>query len=194
MTNPPQVPQPGVPLPQGPPPRSSRALWWALGIILALLLLILAGGLFLASRFVRGITVQGPNQVELHTQAGEVNIQKSYEDNTGLPVYPGSTRRPEGAQIQFKPAQEEGGFALSAASYNAPVALDSVAKWYRKNLDPSFEEQTGKEAVKVGGVDLERADLAFVSRQDDRFRIVALEHRGDQTKITLLRMGGKHAQ
>jgi len=194
MTNPPQFPQGGVQLPQGPAPPQNRALWWVLGFIVVLLLLIIAGGVFLATRIVNDVTVKGPNDVELHTPAGEVSIHKTAEDHTGLPVYPGATLRPEGARIQFEPSHEEAGFGLAAASYMAPAKLEEVQSWYRKNLDPSFQQEKKKATVEIGGTDVEHADLAYVSQEGNRLRIVALERKGDQTKITLLRMGRQEPQ
>ena len=194
MTNTPQVPQPGVPLPQGPQPSQTRALWWVLGFIIVLLLLILAGGIFLATELAHEVTVKGPNDVELHTPAGEVSIHKSVEDNTGLPVFPGATLRPEGARIQFEPSHEEGGLGLTAASYLAPAGLDQVADWYRKNLGPNFHQAKNKATVQIGGAQVGHADLAFVSTEENRMRIVALERQGSETKITLLRMGRQEPQ
>jgi len=192
--NPPQVPQPGVQLPQGPPAPQNRALWWVLGVIVALLLLIIGGGLFLALHIARDVAVKGPNDVELHTPAGEVSIHKTAEDNTGLPVYPGATLRPEGARIQFEPSHQEAGFGLAAASYLSTDDLEKVGSWYRKNLDPSFQQDKKKATVRFGGADVGHADLSFVSKQEDRLRIVALERRGGETKITLVRMGRQQAQ
>jgi hypothetical protein len=194
MANPPQVPQPGVPLPQGPPPPPNRALWWILGVIIALLLLIIGGGFYVTSRIVKGITVKGPNQVEVRTPGGEINIQKTAQDNTGLPVYPGAVRRPDGAQIQIEPRHREGGFGLSAATYDAPAALKTVAGWYRKQLDPSFVERTGNTTVDIGHMNFRQTDLVFMSQQEDRMRIVGLKRQGDRTKITLFRMGKKEPQ
>jgi hypothetical protein len=194
MTNPPQFPHGGVQLPQGPRPPQNRALWWVLGFIIVLLLLILAGGIFLASRIVNEVTVKGPNEVELHTPAGEVSIHKTAEDTTGLPVYPGATLRPEGARIQFEPSHEEAGFGLSAASYLSTDDLEKVISWYRKNLDPSFQQEKNQATVQIGGADVGHADIAFVSKEENRLRIVALERRGSETKITLVRMGKQQAQ
>lgn len=195
MANPPQVPQPGVSLPQGPPPPPNRALWWVLGVIVALLLLTIGGGFYVASRIVKGVTVKGPNQVQVTTPAGEINIQQTARDDTGLPVYPGAVRRPDGAQIQIEPFHREGGFGLSAATYLAPAALDTVARWYRQKLDPNFVEGRGGGKIEVGHVvNLRKSDLSFVSQQDNRMRIVALEREGDQVKITLFRMGPKEPQ
>jgi hypothetical protein len=195
MTNPPQFPQGGVQLPQrGPAPPQNRALWWVLGFIIVLLLLIIAGGVFLATRIVNDVTVKGPNDVEFHTPAGEVSIHKTAADNTGLPVYPGATLRPEGARIQFEPSREEGGFGLAAASYLSTDDLDKVESWYRKNLDPSFQQEKNKATVQVGGADVGHADVAFVSQAENLLRIVAIERRGNETKITLVRMGKQQAQ
>lgn len=194
MPNPPQYPQSGVQLPRGPAPPPNRALWWVLGFIIVLLLLIIAGGIFLATHIVNDVTVKGPNEVELHTPAGEVSIHKTAQDNTNLPVYPGAKLRPQGARIQFEPSHQEGGFGLSAASYLAPARLRQVADWYRKNLDPSFHQEKDKATVDIGDTDVEHADLAFVSHEENRIRIVALERHGDQTKITLVRMGRQEPQ
>jgi hypothetical protein len=194
MTNPPQVPQPGVQLPQGPPPPQNRALWWVLGVIIVLLLLIIGGGVFLALHIARDVTVKGPNDVELHTPAGEVSIHTTPEDTTGLPVYPGSTLLPDGARIQFEPSQEVAGLGLSAATYNSTDDFEKVESWYRKNLDPSFQQEKNKPTVQIGGADIAHADLAFVSKEEGRLRIVALARKGGGTKITLLRMGKQQAQ
>ncbi len=194
MSNPPQVPPPGVPLPQGPPSPPNRALWWVLGVIILLLVLIIGGGIFVATQVIQGISVKGPNQVELHTVAGNVNIEQTGQDNTGLPVYPGAARRPNGAQIDIEPSRQEGGFALSAATYLTPAAVNSVAGWYRKNLDQSFEEERGGTHVDIEHVHVGKADLAFISHEQDQMRIVALKREGDRTKITLVRMGQKEPQ
>jgi hypothetical protein len=194
MTNPPQVPQQGVQLPQGVPPPQNRALWWVLGVIVALLLLIIGGGMFLASHIARDVTVKGPNDVDLHTPAGEVSIHKTTEDTTGLPVYPGSTLQHEGARIQFEPSHEEGGLGLSAATYISTDDFEKVKNWYQKNLDPSFRPEKNKATVRIGGADVGHADLAFVSHGENRLRIVALERRGSETKISLVRMGRQQAQ
>jgi hypothetical protein len=194
MTNPPQVPQPGVQLPQGPPPPQNRALWWVLGVIVALLLVIIGGGMFLALHIARDVTVKGPNDVELHTPAGEVSIHKTAEDNTGLPVYPGATLQREGARIQFEPSHEEAGLGLSAATYISADDLEKVGSWYRKTLDPSFKQKKNKATVQIGGADVGHADLSFVSHDENRLRIVALERKGSETKISLVRMGRQQAQ
>lgn len=194
MTNPPQPSRPSVQLPQGPAPPRNRALWWVLGFIIVLLLLILAGGIFLVTHIVNDIHVKGPNDVELHTPAGEVSIHKTAEDHTGLPVFPGATPRPDGARIQFEPSHDEAGFGLAAATYMAPAKLAEVESWYRKNLDSSFQQEKNKATVQIGGADVEHADLAYVSKEGNRLRIVALERKGDETKITLLRMGRQQPQ
>ena len=196
MTNPPQMPRPGVPLPQGPPSPPNRALWWVLGVILGLLLLIIGGGFYLAMHLVHNVTVKGPNQVEVSTAAGNLSVNKTTRNDTGLPVYPGAALQPEGASIQFEPLHEEGGLGLAVASYLTPDSLDQVAAWYRKSLDPSFQERRGKETATINlhGADLGHADLAFVSKQEDRLRVVALKHLGNQTRIALVLMGKRQPQ
>lgn len=194
MSNPQQVPQSGVPLPQGPPPPPNRALWWVLGVIIVLLLLIIGGGVFVATQVIQGISIKGPNQVELRTSAGNVNIEQTGQDTTGLPVYPGAVRRPDGTQIQIEPSHGEGGLGLSAATYITPASIDTVSGWYRKNLDPSFQEQQGKTQVDIGHMHIGEADRAFVSHEEGRVRIVALKREGGQTKITLVHMSQKEPQ
>lgn len=195
MNYPSQSPQPGVPLPQGPAPPPNRALWWVLGTIIALLLLVIGGGLYVASRVVRGISVQGPNQVEIRTLAGNVSIDKTSRNDTGLPVYPGAIPPREGAQIQLDPLHRDGGFGLTAAKYFTSTPLQTVARWYRHELDSSFEEKQGSGVIEDEGVVyVHHADLAFISHQEDRLRIVALAREGDRTKIALVNMGKKEPQ
>lgn len=159
-----------------------------------MLLVLVLGGLFIASRVIRGITVEGPNQVQIRTPAGNVNVQKVAEDDTGLPVYPGATLRSQGANIQFQPSEREGGVGLAAVSYISTDGFDKVSAWYRGKLDASFRIEKNKSVVQVNGVDVGRADLAYVSHQDDRVRIVALERRGGQTQISLVRIGKREPQ
>lgn len=194
MSQIPQYPQGQPPIPPGPAPGSNRALWWILGVIVALLLVLIAGGLFIASRVIRGVKVEGPNQVQISTPAGNLNVTKSAENDTGLPVYPGATLRDTGAQVQFQPSGNESGMGLAAASYLTPDPLDKVSDWYRRNLDRSFEVKKDQTVMRVNGIDVGRADLAYVSRQNDRVRIVALERRGSGTKIALVRIGTREAQ
>jgi hypothetical protein len=194
MSNSPQYPPPGVPVPPGPPAGSNRALWWVLGVIITLLLVLLLGGLFIASRVIRGISIEGPNQVQIRTPAGNVNVQKVAEDDTGLPVYPGATLRSDGANIQFQPSEQEGGVGLAAVSYMSADGFDKVSAWYRQKLDASFRIEKNQSVVQVNGVNVGRADLAYVSHQDDRVRIVALERRGSRTQISLVRIGKQEPQ
>ncbi len=200
MTTPSQGPPPGVPLPQGPPPSNNRALLWVLGTVVALAVVFVGGGLYIASRIVRNVTV-GPNgNVQVSTPAGEINVSKITADTTGLPVYPGAALQPrQGAQVQFEPSKKEGGgVGVNVATYMASASLNEVAGWYRKNLDPSFEERHGNQAEinDFGVVRMGHPSIAFVSKDKshDRARIIALESKGDQTKIVLVRIGEREPQ
>jgi hypothetical protein len=155
---------------------------------------LVLGGLFVASQVIRGITVEGPNKVQIRTPAGNVSVQKVGEDDTGLPVYPGATLRSDGANIQFRPSQQEGGVGLAAVSYISSDGFDKVSAWYRQKLDASFRIEKNQSVVQVNGVNVGRADLAYVSHQDDRVRIVALERRGSRTQISLVRIGKQEPQ
>ena len=199
MSTPSQSPPPGVPLPQGPPPSNNRALLWVLGTVVALVALLVGGGLYIASRIVRNVTV-GPNgNVQVSTPAGEISVNKTTADTTGLPVYPGASLQPyQGAQVQFAPSREaQGGLGVNVATYLTSASLNQVAGWYRKNLDPSFKERHGTRLgfTDDGIVEMGHPSIAFVSKDDhDRSRIVALESKGDQTKIALVRVGKQEPQ
>lgn len=195
MNYPSQTPKPGVPLPQGPAPPPNRAVWWVLGVTIALLLLVIGGGLYVASRVVRGITVQGPNQMQIRTLAGNISIDKTSGNYTGLPVYPGAVRHREGAQIQMDPLHRDGGFGLSAAKYFTSAPLQTVARWYRHQLNPGFQERQGNSMIEdMGVVHVSHADLAFISQQENRLRIVALGRVDGRTKIALVNMGKEQPQ
>ena len=199
MTTPSQGPAPGVPLPQGPPPSNNRALLWVLGTVVVLVAVLVGGGLYIASRIVRNVTV-GPNgNVQVSTPAGEISVNKTTADTTGLPVYPGASLQPyQGAQVQFEPSKEaREGVGVNVATYMTSASLNEVAGWYRKNLDPSFEERHGTRAgfTDDGIVEMGHPSIAFVSKDErDRARIVALESKGDQTKIVLVRIGEREPQ
>lgn len=194
MSQIPPYPQGQVPVTPGAPPTSNKALWWILGTIIALLLVMIAGGLYIASRVIRGVSVEGPNQVQIRTPAGSINVEKAGTNDTGLPVYPGATLRDEGARVQFNPSGENTGVGLAAVSYLSSDPLDKVSAWYRQNLDSTFELEKNQSVMQVNGMDVGRADLAYVSHQNDRVRIVALEKRRGQTRIALVRIGKQEAQ
>ncbi len=133
--------------------------------------------------------------MEIRTLAGNVSIDETGAKNSGLPVYPGAIRRRNGAQIQLGPLHRNAGFGLSAHKYFTSAPLQTVARRYRQQLYPSFEERRGKVVIEDEGVVyVHQASLAFIFKQVNRLRIVALGHAGHLTKIALVSMGKEEPQ
>lgn len=175
-------------------PRPSNAVWWILGIIGALLVLMVAASLLVAGYFLRHSRIQeSGDKVDIQTPVGEIKVDKTQPHVTGLPVYPGATPSPDkGASVEILSAVK-----IAVEKYVSDDAEGKVEDWYRKRLGPEFRVETGHARVNWDRDDrfhFGDADYAFVDDRDDAARVVALRKRGDVTEITLFRTGEKELQ
>ena len=94
---------------------------------------------------VHNVTVKGPNQVEVSTAAGNLSVNKTTRNDTGLPVYPGATLRDTGVlenalsnnqQINWvaDPTIELGGCILEAEGDGLDARLETQINRLRTTL------------------------------------------------------------
>src|SRR5215472_4974515 len=146
---------PPAPLPSGtlppnavPPPGSgkpSNALWWALGILGGLVVLVIAGGLLTASYFVRNIHVDEKGQkVEINTPGGKISLHASDDvKNVGLPIYPGAEVASAGGGGVELTAPNDQRVGITGVKYLTSDSLEKVDAWYRDQLGPEFDRHIG---------------------------------------------------
>lgn len=179
--------------PQPPPPQPARksAFWWVLGVTVGLLAFLIGTGLYLAFHIARGVHVKGPNEVEIETPIGQVHVEKDVVTSTSLPIFPGARPSKEGARVVLTPPDEGEQVGIAAASYETDRPLEEVKAWYREHLGSSFREEKprGHVRVEVDHRQFGHADVAFVSKEDGRARVVALARRAGGTTIELIEIG-----
>jgi len=193
-------PQSQTPQPQLPP--RNTAVWWVLGILGGLLVVLVIGGIVLGTYLVRMTHVrEDANQVEISTPLGKVQVQKNGTGATGLPVYPGASLSPyeRGGSVQFS-GNDNDSFSLATEKYFTPDSSDKVHEWYRSHLGPEFREAApgSVENVEWNGhkypVEIEHSDLVFLNDSGQGVRLVALKNILGKTEIDLVRVGPREVQ
>jgi hypothetical protein len=178
------------------PPRQSNATWWVLGIFGVALCALIFAGLNIASFIAdRTQVVASGKRVEISTPAGKIELDKGAGRTAGLPVYPGAMPKgSDGARIEF-PTADGDKVALDAAKYYTSDSLDKVAAWYTERLGTRFRRQAlASDTGALIHLDVNDADVSYISDDGDAVRIVGLTQRGDGVEIGLARMGKAEVQ
>jgi hypothetical protein len=169
---------------------SSKSLMWMMICFFAGLGILLAGGLFVASRVVRSMGLAAATAKEtLRTPGGSFRLEKETEVGPGLPVYPRSSLvvpGEEAAAEAIKQAQN----GIQTSTYHTTDVRDFVDEWYSKHLSPEFARRdAGDKPVPAIFSDARVTDndIAFVAERDQMVRIVALSVDSGGTKISLIR-------
>ncbi len=174
------------------PRRKSNALWWILGGIGLLVVLLIISGLMLAGLIVKNVRVQkAGQQVEISTPAGQITINKPATRSVGLPIYPGATLIESGGNVELATPQNER-VGLLILHYRASDSQDKVDAWYRAHLGPEFErDESGSKhgSIKVHGANVGSSGVAYVSDKDDLVRFVAISQKDGGVEITIGRIG-----
>ena len=181
-------------------PKPANAVWWILGILGGVVVLIVLAGLTTAYLIVRHVDVRNnSNRVEIQTPAGDLKVSKDGTHATGLPVYPGATKGTDDNIVGGSADISVGDQALgiAAESYDSNDSLEAVKTWYRSHLAPSFHLEAGKDdrvRVNRAHFDMGDQDWAFVDDRADTTSLVALRRTANHVQITLLRIGTEDAQ
>lgn len=169
---------------------SSKSLLWMMVGLFTGLGILLAGGLFVASRVVRsmGLTAASAKDT-VRTPGGSFRMQKEGEVGPGLPVYPRSSLivpDDEAAMAAVKQAQN----GVETSNYHTTDVRDFVDSWYKEHLSPEFtRHDAGDKPVPAIFQDarVSDEDIAFVAERDQMVRVVALSLDSGGTKISLIR-------
>jgi hypothetical protein len=151
---------------------------------------LLAGGLFLASRVVRSMGLSAASAKDtVRTPGGSFRLEKETEVGPGLPVYPRSSLvvpDDDAAAAAIKQAQN----GIQTSTYHTTDTRDFVDEWYSKHLSPEFTRRdAGDKPVPAifNDTRVSDSDIAFVAEREQMVRIVALSLDSGGTKISLIR-------
>jgi hypothetical protein len=169
---------------------SSKSLLWMMIGLFTGLAILLAGGLFVASRVVRSMGLSAASAKDtVRTPGGSFRLEKETEVGPGLPVYPRSSLvvpDDDASAAAIKQAQN----GIETSTYHTTDTRDFVDSWYTKHLSLEFTRRdAGEKPVPVIFSDTRVSDndIAFVAERAQMVRIVALSLDSGGTKISLIR-------
>ena len=169
---------------------SSKSLMWMMIALFAGLAVLLAGGLFVASRVIRSMGLTAANAMNtVRTPGGSLRLEKEGEMGPGLPVYPRSSLvLPDDSTSATAVKQSRNG--IETSMYHTTDTRDFVDEWYGKHLSPEFTRRdAGDKPVPTifSDVRVSDNDIAFVAERGQTVGIVALSLDSGGTKISLIR-------
>ncbi|HEY6386906.1 MAG TPA: hypothetical protein VIX91_14610 [Candidatus Acidoferrum sp.] len=169
---------------------SSKSLMWMMIALFAGLAVLLAGGLFVASRVVRSMGLTAANAMNtVRTPGGSLRLEKEGEIGAGLPVYPRSSLVvPDDSTAAA--AVKEARDGIEKSTYHTTDTRDFVDEWYVKHLSAEFTRRdAGDKPLPAIFSDARVSDndIAFVAERGQTVGIVALSLDSGGTKISLIR-------
>jgi hypothetical protein len=195
MSTAPTGPPIGAPVPPQPSsPKRNDAVLWILAIVGGGFVVLVLGGLLLASLFIRRVHVSDSGkQVEIETPAGALRVNNDRLHSTGLPVYPDAKRiESEGSGVELS-APGGAGLAIATEKYTVSDDLAQVSQWYQQHLGPGYEREEHGSGAHRKHVN-SSADVAYVYEKGDNVRVVALTKKSDGVEIELVRIGKREVQ
>jgi hypothetical protein len=170
---------------------SSKSLMWMMISLYAGLALLLAGGLFVASRVVRSMGLTAANAMNtVRTSKGSFRLEKEGQVGPGLPVYPRSSLVvPDDSNAALAVKQAQNG--IETSTYHTTDTRDFVDEWYGKHLSPEFTRRDAGDKTMpaiFSDARVSDTDIAFVAQRDQTVGIVALSPDSGGTKISLIRL------
>lgn len=182
--------------PQQTPRKRNDAVVWILAIVGGGFVVLVLGGLLLASLFIRRVHVSDTGkQVEIETPAGALRVNGDQLHATGLPVYPGAKRsESEGSAGVELSAPGGAGLGIATEKYKTPTDLDEVASWYAQKLGPGYQREDHGSGARHREHVSSDADIAYTYEKGDNVRVVALTKKSDGVEIELVRIGTKEVQ
>lgn len=176
---------------------ASKSLMWMMIALFTGLGVLLAGGLFVASKAVRSMGLSAATARDtIRTAGGSFRLEKETEVGPGLPLYPRSSLIvPDDQTALAAVKQAQNGFNTS--TYHTTDSRDAVDSWYSKHLSPEFtRHDAGEKPVPEIFADagVSGDDIAFMALREQMVRIVALSFDSGGTKISLIRFAKPSAE
>lgn len=169
---------------------SSKSLMWMMVALFAGLGVLLAGGLFIASRVVRSMGLASASVKDtVRTPGGSFRVEKDTLAGPGLPVYPRASLVVPG-ENSTETAMKEAQNGIETSTYHTTDSREFVDSWYAKHLSPDFARHDAGEnpqAAIFRDARVSEGDVAFVAERNQKVRIVALSLDSGGTKISLIR-------
>lgn len=185
---------------QPPAPRQTNAVWWVLGALGAILLVVVLGGLLSAAYFLRSVRIdENGKKVQIRTPVGQLQVQEASKHISGLPVYPGARPDESGANVQLSSGEDKK-LTIAAEKYRTDDGIEKAQVWYRSHLGPEFQlkKPGAEDSVEWHGkrypLYVGPEDFAFVDNREDSARIVALKKLLGGTEIDLVRIAPQEVQ
>jgi hypothetical protein len=169
---------------------SSKSLMWMMIGLFTGIAILLAGGLFVASRVVGSMGLSAASAKDtVRTPGGNFRMEKEGEVGPGLPVYPRSSLIvPDDAASAAAVKEAQSG--IHSSNYYTNDVRDFVDQWYSKHLSPEFtRREAGQKRLPAifSEARISDTDIAFVAEREQMVRIVALSVDSDGTRISLIR-------
>jgi hypothetical protein len=169
---------------------SSKSLMWMMIGLFTGLAILLASGLYVASRVVGSMGLSAASAKDtVRTPGGSFRLEKETEVGPGLPVYPRSSLIvPDDAAAVAAVKQAQSG--IETSTYHTSDTRDFVDEWYSKHLSPEFTRRdAGEKPVSAIFREMRVSDndIAFVAERGQMERIVALSGDSGGTRISLIR-------
>jgi hypothetical protein len=169
---------------------SSKSLMWMMIGLFTGIAILLAGGLFVASKVVGSMGLSAARVKDtVRTPGGSFRLERETEVGPGLPVYPRSSLIvPDDAAAAAAVKQAQSG--IETSTYHTNDTRDSVDGWYSKHLSPEFTRRdAGEKPVPafLSEVRVSDNDIAFVAEREQMVRIVALSVDAGGTRLSLIR-------
>jgi len=185
MATTPQPPRPPV-APQ--PPGSGSHFLAIVLLLLALIVVLGALGVFVGVRVLTNavhLNVEqadsGKKNVSIKTPLGSLEVNQGVnEASLGLPIYPGATaiKEHDSATVNLDIA-DEAKLRVLAGKFETPDSLDKVVAFYHDRLGDqvtSFKEKN------------EEGKTVFEIKHDKQTKVVALKNDGGKTLIEMVRV------
>jgi hypothetical protein len=185
-----------IPAAPQPPRKPNNAVWWILGILGGGFAILILLGLVVAALFIRHVRVnEAGKKVEIETPVGSLKVKSGDERSTGLPVYPGAApEKSDNANIQISLPQGQS-VGVATEKYLTQDELGKVTAWYAQRLGSNFRrEEHGYVAHSSVHMEVDDADVAFVSETSEGSRVVALKQKDAGVEISLVRAGKREVQ
>ena len=184
MATGPQPPRPPV----GPKPPGSGGNFVAIALLLlALIVLLGAVGVWVGLRVITNAVHVNVNQadsgkkdVSIKTPLGSLEVNQGLnEASLGMPIYPGATAIKEGdsATVNFNIA-DQAKVRVLAGKYETTDSLDKVVAFYHERL--------GDEVTSFKQKD-EEGKTVFEMKHDKQEKLVALKSNGNKIVIEMVR-------
>ena len=170
---------------------SSKSLLWMTGALFGGMAILLFGGLFLAGRVVRSISISNSvGSGTMKTASGGLKVEREKEVGPGIPMYPHSSLIIPGERDAAQAARDAEN-NVTRVLYHSPDPLGIVDGWYQEHLQNIFQRRDAGQLPLPDyfrELRLSGDDVTFLAEKDAHTRVIALTMEDNGTLITLIRI------